>query len=113
MQLRHDKDRLRAAFSDDLFSLLINMQDSYHELLLLLQVLFRFLSDKDIFERYYKQLLAKRLLTGRSHSDDGDALSRSSARRMIPRTPQQGLGTRHPDRDMGSPVEASQQRDGR
>ncbi|TXT15801.1 hypothetical protein VHUM_00304 [Vanrija humicola] len=35
-------------------------------------VLFRFLSDKDKFERYYKIHLAKRLLYGRSASDDAE-----------------------------------------
>ena len=35
-------------------------------------VLFRFLRDKDIFERYYKSHLAKRLLAGRSVSDDAE-----------------------------------------
>ncbi|KAI6192410.1 CULLIN-2 domain-containing protein [Aphelenchoides bicaudatus] len=33
-------------------------------------VLFKFLEDKDVFERYYKQHLAKRLLFDRSASDD-------------------------------------------
>lgn len=33
-------------------------------------VLFRFIQDKDIFERYYKQHLAKRLLLNKSSSDD-------------------------------------------
>lgn len=33
-------------------------------------VLFRYLQDKDVFERYYKQHLAKRLLLGRTASDD-------------------------------------------
>ena len=33
-------------------------------------VLFRFLEEKDVFERYYKQHLAKRLLLGKSQSDD-------------------------------------------
>lgn len=32
--------------------------------------LFRLLQDKDVFERYYKQHLAKRLLSDRSFSDD-------------------------------------------
>lgn len=32
--------------------------------------LFRFVADKDVFERYYKQHLAKRLLTGKSHCED-------------------------------------------
>jgi cullin 3 len=35
-------------------------------------VLFRYLQDKDIFERYYKQHLAKRLLLNRSVSDDAE-----------------------------------------
>ena len=33
-------------------------------------LLFRYLQDKDIFERYYKQHLAKRLLLNKSVSDD-------------------------------------------
>jgi cullin 3 len=33
-------------------------------------VIFRFLSDKDIFENYYKTLLSKRLLSSKSVSDD-------------------------------------------
>jgi cullin 3 len=35
-------------------------------------VLFRHLRDKDVFERYYKSHLAKRLLQGRSVSDDAE-----------------------------------------
>lgn len=35
-------------------------------------VLFRYLQDKDVFERYYKQHLAKRLLLGKSISDDSE-----------------------------------------
>ena len=34
--------------------------------------LFRYLSEKDVFEKYYKQHLAKRLLHGRSTSDDAE-----------------------------------------
>lgn len=34
--------------------------------------LFRFIQDKDVFERYYKQHLAKRLLLGRSLSEDAE-----------------------------------------
>lgn len=34
--------------------------------------LFRFLADKDLFERYYKQHLAKRLLFNRTTSDDAE-----------------------------------------
>lgn len=35
-------------------------------------VLFRYLQDKDVFERYYKQHLAKRLLLSKSGSDDSE-----------------------------------------
>ena len=35
-------------------------------------VLFRFLQEKDVFERYYKQHLAKRLLLNKSISDDAE-----------------------------------------
>lgn len=34
--------------------------------------LFRFLQEKDVFEKYYKQHLAKRLLAGRTTSDDAE-----------------------------------------
>lgn len=60
--------------------------NGYHELLFVLQmteqeienvldksmVLFRFLQEKDVFERYYKQHLAKRLLLNKSVSDDSE-----------------------------------------
>jgi len=32
--------------------------------------IFRFIQEKDVFEKYYKQHLAKRLLSNRSVSDD-------------------------------------------
>jgi cullin 3 len=35
-------------------------------------VLFRYLQEKDVFERYYKQHLAKRLLLNKSVSDDSE-----------------------------------------
>ena len=35
-------------------------------------ILFRYLSEKDVFEKYYKQHLAKRLLNGKSYSDDAE-----------------------------------------
>jgi cullin 3 len=35
-------------------------------------VLFRFLQEKDVFEKYYKQHLAKRLLLQKSLSDDAE-----------------------------------------
>lgn len=35
-------------------------------------VLFRYLQEKDIFEKYYKQHLAKRLLSGKTVSDDAE-----------------------------------------
>ncbi|CAG9333871.1 unnamed protein product [Blepharisma stoltei] len=37
-------------------------------------ILFRYISDKDVFENFYKQLLAKRLLQSRSLSDDAEKL---------------------------------------
>ena len=35
-------------------------------------MLFRFIQEKDVFEKYYKQHLAKRLLLGKSCSDDAE-----------------------------------------
>lgn len=35
-------------------------------------MLFRFLKEKDIFDRYYKQHLAKRLLLGKSVGEDAE-----------------------------------------
>lgn len=35
-------------------------------------VIFRFLQEKDVFERYYKQHLAKRLLLNKSLSNDNE-----------------------------------------
>lgn len=35
-------------------------------------VIFRFLQEKDVFERYYKQHLAKRLLLNKSISNDNE-----------------------------------------
>ena len=35
-------------------------------------MLFRYLQEKDVFEKYYKQHLAKRLLSGRTVSDDAE-----------------------------------------
>lgn len=35
-------------------------------------MIFRYLQEKDVFEKYYKQHLAKRLLLGRSVSDDAE-----------------------------------------
>eukprot|EP01133_Synstelium_polycarpum_P018802 gene18802-22488_t len=37
-------------------------------------MLFRFIQEKDVFEKYYKQHLAKRLLLGRSVSDDAERM---------------------------------------
>jgi cullin 3 len=36
--------------------------------------LFRFLADKDVFEKYYKQHLSKRLLGNNSVSEDSERL---------------------------------------
>ncbi|RCH98771.1 cullin-3 [Rhizopus azygosporus] len=43
--------------------------------------LFRYLQDKDVFERYYKQHLAKRLLLNRSISDDAERSMLSKLKR--------------------------------
>merc|ERR1719356_476552 len=45
--------------------------DIDHELEQVVTV-FRFLQDKDVFENFYKQHLAKRLLTGRSANDEAE-----------------------------------------
>lgn len=37
-------------------------------------MLFRYLQEKDVFEKYYKQHLAKRLLSGRTVSDDAERM---------------------------------------
>lgn len=49
-------------------------------------VLFRFLQEKDVFERYYKQHLAKRLLLNKSVSDDSEKnmISKLKVRRNLP-----------------------------
>lgn len=48
-------------------------------------LLFRFLQDKDIFERYYKQHLAKRLLLNKSVSDDFEKsmISKLKVRKLV------------------------------
>eukprot|EP00494_Astrolonche_serrata_P005237 UN05253 len=35
-------------------------------------MLFRYLQEKDVFEKYYKQHLAKRLLSGKTSSDEAE-----------------------------------------
>lgn len=35
-------------------------------------MLFRFIREKDVFERYYKQHLTKRLIMGKSSSEDAE-----------------------------------------
>ncbi|RMZ54652.1 hypothetical protein APUTEX25_003030 [Auxenochlorella protothecoides] len=51
-------------------------------------LLFRFLQEKDVFERYYKQHLAKRLLQGRISSDDAGMAGKRSCLTWQP-----GMGT--------------------
>ncbi|KAF9200508.1 Cullin-3 [Haplosporangium sp. Z 27] len=46
--------------------------DEFDSILTKTTTLFRFLSDKDIFERYYKQHLSNRLLHGKSLSDEAE-----------------------------------------
>lgn len=45
----------------------------FDEMLDKVMIIFRFLQEKDVFEKYYKQHLAKRLLSGRSFSDQAEA----------------------------------------
>jgi cullin 3 len=50
-------------------------QKSDHEVDIVLEktiTVFRYITEKDLFERYYKGHLAKRLLSGRSVSDDAE-----------------------------------------
>lgn len=47
-------------------------------------VLFRFLQEKDVFERYYKNHLAKRLLLNKSVSDDSEKNMISKLKVIIP-----------------------------
>lgn len=49
-------------------------EDEIEDLLNKSIVLFRFISDKDVFERYYKQHLAKRLLYKKSLSEDAERI---------------------------------------
>lgn len=51
-------------------------------------VLFRFMQEKDVFERYYKQHLARRLLTNKSVSDD-------SEKNMISKLKARATGSHH------------------
>lgn len=44
----------------------------FDDLLDKVMTIFRFLQEKDVFEKYYKQHLAKRLLYGRSYSDQAE-----------------------------------------
>lgn len=47
-------------------------EDEVEETLDKVMMLFRYLQEKDVFEKYYKQHLAKRLLSGRTVSDDAE-----------------------------------------
>eukprot|EP00753_Platysulcus_tardus_P005775 PLAT13692.1.p1 GENE.PLAT13692.1~~PLAT13692.1.p1 ORF type:complete len:740 (+),score=386.09 PLAT13692.1:52-2271(+) len=49
-------------------------EDAIEERLEKVIILFRYLRDKDVFESFYKSHLAKRLLSGRSVSDDAERL---------------------------------------
>ena len=60
-------------FADVCFCLFLQMSEQEIENVLdKSMVLFRFLQEKDVFERYYKQHLAKRLLLNKSVSDDSE-----------------------------------------
>lgn len=66
--------RFLALYVDDLFrSRLRQLSDADVEPeLRRVIILFRYLQDKDVFEEFYKQYLAKRLLGGRSLSDEAE-----------------------------------------
>lgn len=49
-------------------------EDEVHTRLNAVILIFRYLSDKDVFESYYKQHLARRLLAGRSVSDEAERI---------------------------------------
>lgn len=61
-----------SVYVDELFrSGLKTMSDTYVDKIIQnIIIIFRYLSDKDVFESYYRRHLAKRLLTGRSFSDE-------------------------------------------
>lgn len=66
-----------ASFVDELLRSGGGMQGATEEVdarLEKVMVVFRFLADKDVFESYYKALLCKRLLAGRSGSDETEKL---------------------------------------
>lgn len=57
------------------FSLSLSLQLTEQEVESILDkamVLFRFMQEKDVFERYYKQHLGRRLLSNKSVSDDSE-----------------------------------------
>lgn len=58
--------------------------------------LFRFLTDKDVFERYYKNHLGKRLIQGRSVSDDAERgmVAKLKVSPLVYRVPMMAGGTR-------------------
>ncbi|CAD7698288.1 unnamed protein product [Ostreobium quekettii] len=60
-------EKLRKGIKD-----LGNSESDLEALLDKVMTIFRFLQEKDVFEKYYKQHLAKRLLSGRSFSDDAE-----------------------------------------
>lgn len=63
-----------AIYADDLLrsGLKGASEDETNNLLRNIILVFRYISDKDVFENFYKELLAKRLLTGRSVSDEAE-----------------------------------------
>ncbi|KAJ4973252.1 hypothetical protein NE237_006426 [Protea cynaroides] len=48
-------------------------------------MLFRYLQEKDVFEKYYKQHLAKRLLSGKTVSDDAERSLILSLKQNVPK----------------------------
>ncbi|XP_073118727.1 cullin-3A-like [Henckelia pumila] len=58
-------DKLRNGLKKD-------KEDDIETVLDKVMILFRYLQEKDVFEKYYKQHLAKRLLSGKTASDDAE-----------------------------------------
>jgi len=74
LNLNHKSPEFISLFVDDkLRKGLKGVNEEDAELILdKVMMLFRYLQDKDVFEKYYKQHLAKRILSGRSVSDDSE-----------------------------------------
>ncbi len=48
---------------------------SHAEFILSQMVIFRYIEDKDVFQKFYSKMLAKRLVQGNSSSDDAEVFN--------------------------------------